>query len=66
MTQFGSGLDLTTKRTRKWEFLTEMDSVVPWLRLIALIEPHYRANENEARANAVDLYESTQRRIERR
>ena len=41
MTQLGLGLDLTTKRTRKREFLNEMDRVVPWLRLIALIEPHY-------------------------
>ncbi|MGF6837753.1 IS5 family transposase [Paraburkholderia youngii] len=41
MTQLGLGLDLTTKRTRKREFLDEMDRVVPWLRLIALIEPHY-------------------------
>ncbi|CAD6560724.1 hypothetical protein LMG24235_07039 [Paraburkholderia sabiae] len=41
MTQLGLGLDLTTKRTRKREFLNEMDRVVPWPRLIALIEPHY-------------------------
>ena len=41
MTQLGLGLDLTTKRTRKREFLDEMGRVVPWLRLIALIEPHY-------------------------
>ncbi|WP_109484276.1 IS5 family transposase [Paraburkholderia sp. C35] len=41
MTQLGLGLDLSTKRTRKREFLDEMDRVVPWQRLIALIEPHY-------------------------
>ncbi|MFB9124398.1 IS5 family transposase [Paraburkholderia dipogonis] len=41
MTQLGLGLDLSTKRTRKREFLDEMRSVVPWSRLIALIEPHY-------------------------
>ncbi|MFM0511700.1 IS5 family transposase [Paraburkholderia sp. RL17-373-BIF-A] len=29
------------KRTRKREFLDEMRRVVPWSRLIALIEPHY-------------------------
>ncbi|CAH2905010.1 MAG: Mobile element protein, partial [uncultured Paraburkholderia sp.] len=39
MTQLG--LDLSTKRTRKREFLDEMRRVVPWSRLIALIEPHY-------------------------
>ena len=41
MTQLGLGLDLSTKRTRKREFLDEMTRVVPWTRLIALIEPHY-------------------------
>ena len=41
MTQLGLGLDLSTKRTRKREFLDEMRHVVPWSRLIALIEPHY-------------------------
>jgi hypothetical protein len=30
-----------TKRTRKREFLDEMQSVVLWFKLIALIEPHY-------------------------
>jgi transposase, IS5 family len=41
MTQFGLGLDLSTKRTRKREFLDEMRRVEPWSRLIALIEPPY-------------------------
>ncbi|MBN3753474.1 IS5 family transposase [Paraburkholderia sp. Tr-20389] len=41
MTQLGLGLDLSTKRTRKREFLDEMNRVVPWQKLIALIEPHY-------------------------
>jgi transposase, IS5 family len=41
MTQLGLGLDLSTKRTRKREFLDEMRCVVPWSRLIALIESHY-------------------------
>lgn len=40
MTQLGLGLDLSTKRTRKREFLDEMTRVVPWQKLIALIEPH--------------------------
>ncbi|XVN55876.1 transposase [Cyanobium sp. BSA11S] len=30
-----------TKRTRREKFLAEMDAVVPWQALIALIEPHY-------------------------
>jgi IS5 family transposase len=29
------------KRTRRERFLAEMDTVIPWTRLIALIEPHY-------------------------
>src|ERR1700761_1175780 len=41
MTQLHLGLDLSTKRTRKRDFLDEMRRVVPWSRLIALIEPHY-------------------------
>src|SRR3569623_47086 len=45
MTQPGLGLDLSTKRTRKREFLDEMRRVVPWSRLIALIEPHYPAGK---------------------
>ncbi|MPW11665.1 IS5 family transposase, partial [Paraburkholderia sp. CNPSo 3155] len=41
MTQPGLGLDLSTKRTRKRKLLDELRRVVPWSRLIALIEPHY-------------------------
>ncbi|MFO0513393.1 MAG: IS5 family transposase, partial [Rhodobacterales bacterium] len=29
------------KRTRREQFLGEMDAVVPWTRLVALIAPHY-------------------------
>ena len=29
------------KKTRREQFLAEMDQVVPWARLCALIEPHY-------------------------
>ena len=29
------------KKTRREQFLAEMDRVVPWGRLCALIEPHY-------------------------
>lgn len=32
---------LKPKRTRKEKFLQEMEEVVPWVRLEALIEPHY-------------------------
>ncbi len=29
------------KKTRREQFLAQMDKVVPWQRLLALIEPHY-------------------------
>jgi len=41
MNQTDLGLNLSTKRTRKREFLDEMNRVVPWAQLTALIEPHY-------------------------
>lgn len=40
MTQTSLGLDWTNKRTRKREFLGEMERVVPWSALVALIESH--------------------------
>ena len=40
MKQADLGLSLTTKRTRKREFLAQMEKVVPWAALLALIEPH--------------------------
>jgi transposase, IS5 family len=41
MKQADLGLNLSTKRTRKREFLDEMARVVPWTALIGRIEPHY-------------------------
>lgn len=41
MKQLGIGLNLSTKRTRKREFLDEMERVVPWSVLVQIIEPHY-------------------------
>jgi IS5 family transposase len=38
--QLDLGLNLSTKKTRKREFLEEMNRVVPWSTLVALIEPH--------------------------
>lgn len=35
-----SGFELSNKRTRKREFLNEMNLVVPWGELVALIAPH--------------------------
>ena len=39
MKQADLGLSLTTKRTRKREFLDEMNRVVPWAELVALVSP---------------------------
>jgi len=39
MKQADLGLNLTSKRTRKREFLDEMSRVVPWPELVALITP---------------------------
>ena len=36
-----SGFEHRPKRTRKQVFLSEMEQVVPWAAIIALIEPHY-------------------------
>jgi IS5 family transposase len=35
-----AGFERKTKRTRKREFLDEMNLVVPWVELVALIAPH--------------------------
>ena len=34
-----TGFELVTKRTRKREFLDEMNLVIPWADLLALIAP---------------------------
>ena len=39
MKQADLGLNLTTKRTRKREFLDEMNRVVPWSALVGLVTP---------------------------
>jgi IS5 family transposase len=41
MEQLGLGLNLSTKQTRKREFLDVMDRVVPWSALVQVLEPHY-------------------------
>ena len=41
MKQLGLGLNLSTKKTRKREFLEEMERVVPWDALVQVVQPHY-------------------------
>ena len=38
------------KRTKRERFLAEMDAVVPWALLIALIEPYYPKARQRAAA----------------
>jgi IS5 family transposase len=40
-----SGFELSRKRTRKREFLDEMNLVVPWAELVGLIQPHAPAGK---------------------
>lgn len=40
MKETGLGFGASTKRTRRREFLDEMDRVVPWSELVALIAPY--------------------------
>ena len=42
MDQIMLGLDPLPKRTRKEVFLDEMNQVVPWAELVALVQPHAR------------------------
>jgi IS5 family transposase len=46
MHQAELGLNLNTKRTRKRVFLAQMEVVVPWDALVALIAPHWPAGKN--------------------
>ena len=40
MLQFDLGSNLSTKKTRKREFLEQMQQVAPWEDLVALITPY--------------------------
>ena len=40
-----TGFELVTKRTRKREFLDEMNLVIPWSQLLGLIAPHAPAGK---------------------
>jgi IS5 family transposase len=39
------GFEVHHKQTRREKFLADMDTVVPWVSLCALIEPHYPSGE---------------------
>ncbi|MFO6256532.1 IS5/IS1182 family transposase, partial [Pseudomonas aeruginosa] len=40
-TESDAGFERHRKATRRDVFLAEMDKVVPWDRLCAVVEPHY-------------------------
>ena len=42
MKQTSLGLNLSTRKTRKREFLDEMERVVPWSALMRIVEPYCR------------------------
>ena len=46
MKQTTLNLDLSLKKTRKREFLEQMEHVVPWAALVKLIAPHYPKGTN--------------------
>ena len=54
MNQSTLGLDPLPKKTRKEVFLDEMNQVVPWAALVALIQPHLRG-AHQARAGRPPL-----------
>lgn len=41
----GSGFDKHRKQTRREQFLQQMDQLVPWSRLVAVVEPYYPTGE---------------------
>jgi transposase, IS5 family len=41
-----TGFEQYTRKTRRAIFLEEMEQVVPWRELCALVEPHYPKAEN--------------------
>jgi IS5 family transposase len=45
MTLTGSGFEKYSKTTRRAQFLAEMERVVPWAELCALVEPVYPKGE---------------------
>ena len=55
-TQMDAGFAAHRKTTRRDVFLAEMDKVVPWARLCALIEPYYpKAREGEGGRRPIGL-----------
>ncbi len=43
------------KKTRREQFLEEMDAAMPWAELLALIEPHYPKGEMSRKPGGLDI-----------
>ena len=54
MKQSSLDLNLSVKKTRKREFLFEMDRVVPWAALVELIALYYSKGKNGRRPFALE------------
>ena len=50
--QQDAGFEKHRKTTRRDVFLAEMDRVVPWASLVAVIEPHYPKPREDGRYGA--------------
>ena len=46
MKQTSLDLNLSARRTRKQDFLAQMQRVVPWAALVELIAPYYSEGKN--------------------
>ena len=44
-----------SKKTGREQFLEEMDAVMPWAELLALVEPHYSKGETERKPVGLDI-----------
>jgi IS5 family transposase len=44
-----------TKKTRREQFLAEMDAVIPWAELMALVAPHYSKGEIGRKPVGLDI-----------
>src|SRR5215510_5843801 len=49
-----TGFERYTKKTRRAMFLEEMEQVVPWAKLCALVEPHYPKPGNGRRPKELE------------
>src|SRR6266705_4371186 len=49
-----TGFERYGKKTRRGQFLEEMEQVVPWAKLCALVEPHYPKPGNGRRPVGVE------------